>query len=268
MGNEVWQLGTIMDNPTAYPNAQPILLFAQGFTSFFAMILVPALFIHQYKTIVVPIFKNIPNEIFIFSAGLLVVVSMPLNAWIADVNMTMNLPEWMQVFESWAQDKEEQLKVLTEFLTNFDGNAQFGIGLIVIALIPAIGEELVFRGVILTCLVNSMQRRHSAIWLTAIIFSAIHMQFYGFVPRMLLGAMFGYLYLWSQNLIPPIFAHFVNNGFTLYLIHLKNQDKLKMDIETSKDMPWYVIAFSAVSVIIIMLYYKNQIDKPFYKKLS
>jgi len=79
------------------------------------------------------------------------------------------------------------------------------INLLVIAILPALGEELVFRGVIQQKIAEQISV-HGAIWLTAILFSTIHLQFQGFLPRMLLGAVLGYLFFWSKNLWIPIFA--------------------------------------------------------------
>jgi len=86
------------------------------------------------------------------------------------------------------------------------------LNLVVIALLPALGEELIFRGIIQQKLAASWQQPQLAIWATAIIFSSIHLQFQGFFPRVLLGAALGYLFMWTRNLWIPIFAHFVFNA--------------------------------------------------------
>ena len=101
-----------------------------------------------------------------------------------------------------------------------------------VAMIPAIGEELLFRGVLQKQLIKGLGNAHVAIILTAVIFSAFHLQFLGFFSRALLGMLFGYLYYWSKNMWYPILTHFTNNGLALLLAIIYGVD---MD---AKDMTW------------------------------
>ena len=262
LGNNVMTLGNVIQNPNAYPDYQYVILFVQGFTSFCAMVVAPLIFIRYFFEGKLNFFKNVPAEIFFLSTGLLVIISMPANAWIADLNLQIDMPD---VFESWAAEKEKELKVLTEYMTNFKTNTEFFIGLIVIALIPAIGEELMFRGIIQTSLKDWLKNNHAAIWISAIIFSAIHMQFYGFFPRLFLGVLFGYLFAWTGNMLIPITGHFVNNGFTLFLLYMKNLGKLKIDVESTKEIPTGLIIGSAVIFIGMFVafwfQFKNSVKK-------
>ncbi len=121
-------------------------------------------------------------------------------------------------------------------------------GLLVIALIPAIGEELVFRGLIQPKVHKLFGNIHAAVWITGFLFSFIHFQFYGLVPRMLLGVLFGYLYAWSGNLWYPVLGHFINNGFTLVMFYLHQQKTVNIDIDDTASVPWATsLAFMAVS---------------------
>ena len=113
----------------------------------------------------------------------------------------------------WMKAREEEATVLTERFLQADSFGGMLVNIGLMALMPALAEEMSFRGVLQGVL--SRQRSevsHIAIWVTAFIFSAIHFQFYGFVPRMLLGAMFGYMLAWTGSLWVPIVMHFVNNG--------------------------------------------------------
>ena len=95
---------------------------------------------------------------------------------------------------------------------------------------------------------------HLSIWASAIIFSAIHFQFYGFIPRLLLGALFGYLYYWSGNLLIPMFAHFVNNAFGVIMIYLHRHEITDLNVEDNTAAPLqYVILNAALTVG--LLYY-------------
>ena len=131
--------------------------------------------------------------------------------------------EWSKEAIEWMKAREEEATVLTERFLQADsvGGVLVNIGLM--ALLPALAEEMSFRGV-LQGVINPTSnnptptrpsREHIAIWVTAVIFSAIHVQFYGFVPRMLLGAMFGYMLAWTGSLWVPIVMHFVNNGIAV-----------------------------------------------------
>ena len=127
-----------------------------------------------------------------------------LSAW----NQQMVLPEWMSGIEQWMRMQEDAAAQLTEQFLRVDtvGGLLVNIGLM--ALLPAVGEELTFRGVVQGMFTRN---RHVAIWATAAIFSFVHMQFYGFLPRMLMGAMFGYMLWWTGSLWVPMLMHFVNN---------------------------------------------------------
>ena len=133
-----------------------------------------------------------------------------LSAW----NQQMVLPEWMSGIEQWMRMQEDAAAQLTEQFLRVDtvGGLLVNIGLM--ALLPAVGEELTFRGVVQGMFTRN---RHVAIWATAAIFSFVHMQFYGFLPRMLLGAMFGYMLWWTGSLWVPMLMHFVNN-FTAVVV--------------------------------------------------
>ena len=99
--------------------------------------------------------------------------------------MNIKFPEFMSGFEQWAIQEEERLAKLTAAITDFKSTGELLLGIFVIALLPAIGEELVFRGMIQRELWRGTLNIHLAIWISAAIFSAIHMQFYGFIPRLL-----------------------------------------------------------------------------------
>jgi membrane protease YdiL (CAAX protease family) len=145
-------------------------------------------------------------------------------------------------------------KELTEYLTAFETIPQLLVGFVVIALIPAIGEELVFRGLLQPRVQRLTHNVHAAVWITGFIFSAIHFQFYGLIPRMLLGVLLGYLYVWSGNLWYPIVGHFTNNGFTLLMIFLYKKNTIDIDIEATSAVPISTALYSLlVTVALIMV---------------
>lgn len=179
-----------------------------------------------------------------------IVVISPIVEW----NANVDFPDFLGGFEQWAKDKETQLAKYTEAVTQFSTIQDMLLGLFVIALLPAVGEELVFRGMIQNELWRGTKNIHLSIWIAAIIFSAIHIQFYGFVPRVLLGALFGYLYYWSGNLIVPMFAHFFNNGFSVVAVYLNQKDLIETDVEEIDSAPFPAVIFCAVLTSLLLLY--------------
>ena len=149
------------------------------------------------------------------------------------------------------------MEELTKYLTEFESTGYLLAAIIVIAVIPGIGEELLFRGFLQNLLKRIFKNDHAAIWIAAILFSAIHFQFYGFVPRMLLGALFGYLYYWSGNLLYPIIAHFINNFVSLIALYVYQKGLTNIDVESTEALPMmYVIIFSVLFVV-TLIYFKN-----------
>jgi membrane protease YdiL (CAAX protease family) len=180
------------------------------------------------------------------AAGLIVVVLPAMSGLIA-WNAGVHFPAFLHDFEVWARAKEEQAQVLTRFFTRFTGLGRFVVALVVMALVPAVAEELVFRGVIQRNLVRWFNSRHVGIWLGAALFSAIHLQFFGFVPRFVLGLVLGYLYEWSGNILVPMAAHFTQNAFQLVMLYLAQRGHFGwgFDPESTEALPWPLVLLSA-----------------------
>jgi membrane protease YdiL (CAAX protease family) len=133
------------------------------------------------------------------------------------LNRQLPLPDWM-----W--EMENQQNWLVEQVINMESPLEFALTLLVAAVAPALGEELLFRGVVQPQLQRWTGRVHLAVWITAVIFSSIHLQFAGFIPRMLLGAMLGYLLVWTRSLWAPILAHFLFNGVQILSVYALGQE--------------------------------------------
>ena len=126
-----------------------------------------------------------------------------------------------------------------------------------IAILPAFGEEFLFRGVIQQLSVRIFDHRIMAVWFTAFIFSAIHFQFEGFIPRFILGLYLGYLFLWTNNLWVPIIAHFFNNGIMVLLSYFNPEMINDIDETPVPDLPWYGIIVSCICIIPLVIYFRN-----------
>lgn len=169
-------------------------------------------------------------------------------------NSNLQLPEFMSGIENWMMVREEQAASLTELLVKSDSTGQMLFNIFMIAVIPAIGEELFFRGVIQTVLIKWFKNYHWAIFAAAFVFSFFHLQFYGFLPRLILGILFGYLLVWSGNIWLPILAHFLNNATAVVVYHFMGKGAISVDPEavgTNSPFGWMAILSLIVVVAIL-----------------
>ena len=175
---------------------------------------------------------------------------MILNSGVIEWNKSINFPEFMNSFETWAFNKEKELEKITIFLVSFANNWEFLFGILSIALIPGICEEYLFRGVLQKNFYLISKNIHIAVWLSAFLFSALHLQFYGFFPRMLLGVLFGYIYYWSGSILYPMIAHIFNNFFSLTIFYLSQKgllnENFEVSVNSSPKIPMVLIIISAV----------------------
>ena len=190
-------------------------------------------------------------------SGLLIVVFMVPNSLFIEWNANVTMPDFLKDFEAWAREKEDVATALTNYLTTFSSTSQFLFAFFVIAVLPGIGEELVFRGMLQPELKRATGNMHVAIWISAIMFSAIHLQFFGFIPRMLLGVLFGYLYFWSGNILVPMFAHFVNNGFSLIMLYLYQTGNTTLNIDSTESAALLMAVLFTIITFGILLYLKK-----------
>jgi membrane protease YdiL (CAAX protease family) len=183
----------------------------------------------------------------LLAAGLLILCLVPALSGVVAWNAGVHFPTALHGFEQWARANEDQAANLTKFLTNFTSPGRLLAGVLAIAVVPAVAEELVFRGVMQPNLQRWFGSRHVGIWLTAATFSAIHVQFFGFVPRFLLGLVLGYLYEWSGNILVPMAAHFTQNAFQLILLYLAQGRHLpaSFDPDANQALPWAPMLLSA-----------------------
>ena len=161
----------------------------------------------------------------------IVLFFMSLNAWAIWLNQSLELPEAWAAVEAWARASEQRVQSLLDPLLGMEGGlAQFLVVGLVIGLLAGISEEWFFRGLLQPLFLRMTHHREFAIWLSAFLFALFHFQFYGFLPRMLLGALFGYLFHFSQRLWIPILAHSFNNLFLLSLYYLRSLGFLTRDL--------------------------------------
>lgn len=182
---------------------------------------------------------------------LIYIASIPIMNSIIEWNEGIRLPESMAGIEQWLRAQENMALQATELMMDIDSIGQLIVVILTIGLLTGIGEELIFRGSIQRLMIENRVNVHAAIWISAFIFSALHMQFYGFVPRMLLGAFFGYLVVCSGSLWLPILAHALNNTMATVTYY-------QPSLET---IPWLgattpgITIISTIVTLLLVLYY-------------
>eukprot|EP01132_Coremiostelium_polycephalum_P003042 gene3042-3804_t len=186
---------------------------------------------------------------FIVWTILLMLAAMEVSKYVVYWNMHLKLPGFLEVFELWAQQKEAALQETLDVLMAFDDIPNLLLIIFALGVIPALGEELLFRGVLQPIFFRGTQHRHVAIWVSAFLFSAIHMQVYGFFPRLLFGVLFGYLYAWTRNLWYPIIAHLFNNAFALVYHFLYGKH---ITLTEKYELPSMYMLGGAVLVVIVV----------------
>jgi membrane protease YdiL (CAAX protease family) len=191
-----------------------IILLLQSFCIFIVPAIIAQHLFWKEKTTFLFTRAELDIRLFIL-APLLIFACSPIISTIMNWNQSLHLPEFMQSIEHWMKASEEEAN--STLMQLFENNNNFDIigNFITLGLAAAICEELFFRGILQRIFKEWTSNNHAAVWITAIIFSAIHLQFFGFFPRLLLGTLLGYLFVWSKNIWVPIFAHFCNNSLVV-----------------------------------------------------
>ncbi len=254
-------LASIVSNPTSES--------AINFSRFYQ-------FINQLGVFIFPVFlytflvstssfkylkmSNKPLLINILLSVTIVFSILPFLNYIGELNMNMKLPESMSAIENWMMQKEEQASLLLGAFLKTNSINGLLINLVVIGLIPAIGEELLFRGLILRLFKEAFKNIHLAVFISALLFSLVHLQFYGFFPRLLLGLVLGYLFVYTKSLWAPIAFHLVNNSATVLIYYLHQKGIVETNAENfgSTNSAILIIGSFVISIYILILIKKQQ----------
>ena len=155
---------------------------------------------------------------------------LPFINLLAEINSGIKLPDFLSGIELWMKEMEQNAEDLTKRMLQADTFSIFLFNVLLMAVLPGVGEELFFRGIIQKIMTEKCGQ-HKAVWITAIIFSAIHFQFYGFFPRLVLGLLLGYMYVWSGSLWLPIIAHFTHNFLAVTAFYLMSRQITDIDMD-------------------------------------
>ena len=245
---------------------------AQGLSSIFMFVVPPIVYYyvtrmkHQMYDLG---FRKPANPWWLLLIGVvLMFISLPVTNQLTRWNEAMSFGGVFEKLEEYLKMLEETAAATTEKMLNVDTIDGLLLNLLVIALIPAVGEELTFRGVLQQGLMRRVKSPHVAILLSAAIFSFIHFQFYGFLPRMFLGILLGYMFYITRSLWTSIAMHFVNNGTAVVLYYLNNKGIIDIDPEHFGEMQysWLItISFVVTAALIGWCWWKAKNDA---KKLN
>ncbi|MBD5182193.1 MAG: CPBP family intramembrane metalloprotease [Bacteroidales bacterium] len=198
------------------------------------------------------------NFVWIALLGAVLFFSIPFQEAVIYWNQNVSLPPFLNDFEQMARAMEAQAEATSRIMLSNTSNIALIVNILIIGVAAGVSEELLFRGCFQRLLVTGGINHHIAIWTVAFVFSFIHFQFFGFVPRLLLGAYFGYLLYWSKSVWIPAIAHSLNN--IMVVITAWGQMRLHPDqpLDTATALPaeWQIAASVVLTAITLAFMFK------------
>ena len=217
------------------------------FSQFFSILLPAIIFllIYHFKNLREWIRIKLPGDLSFFMYGLMLLfLAYPLIQFSAILNQKLPIADWLMA-------ENEIAGQITKMILDFDSPFDFVVRIILVAILPAIAEELFFRAGIQNELLKGIRNPDIAIIIAALVFSAFHMQFDGFLPRFFLGMIMGYLYYWSSSIYVPILVHFANNLMLLISAYFVGEATKSTEIEQLPQIPLYILLMSAIAIFIL-----------------
>jgi membrane protease YdiL (CAAX protease family) len=184
-------------------------------------------------------------------------ISSPLIELLSNINQKMVLPHFLDGLEKWMRNSEDAAQKMTTALLQMKTVWDLIFNVVVIGLLTAIAEEFMFRGVIQTIFIRWTKNVHIAVWITAILFSAFHLEFFGFLPRLLLGALFGYFVAWSGSIWPGVWGHFINNSTAVIVTYLFSRKKITLNPDDQHVFNYAGYIVSLLIVLFLLYTYRN-----------
>lgn len=197
--------------------------------------------------------NKLPNLKHLAFAIIIMLLFQPFVSFLGYLNSIIYFPESLAYIEDYLKSMQEANFATMLKILSFDSFSEYIFIFILIAIIPAIGEELFFRGVLQPLIIKSSKSIHLGIFITAVVFSLFHMDFYGFIPRLFLGILLGYLYLKTENIWISAAAHFANNALAVILIYFNSPEEiLNQDIANNSINYYYLILLTTASIGLII----------------
>jgi hypothetical protein len=179
---------------------------------------------------------------------LIMLLSFPVIEFLGNLNQKIPLSKGLRDYEQEVQKMSDSMLQMNTFW-------EMIFDLLFIGLLTAIIEEVLFRGAMQTVFIHWLKNKHVAVWIVAILFSAFHLEFSGFIPRMFLGLLFGYFTVWSGSVWPAIWAHFVNNGTVVVLTYMAQQKLVDIDPNNQHSFNNVIYIVSGAIMIVLLYFY-------------
>ena len=227
-----------------------VLRIAQISSQIFTFVLPPILYVMLVKE--KPMSALGLNKVkfhWILLGVVMMYVILPLNSAFAEWNAGLKLPESMKTLEELMKSMQDAATEVTEKMLNVNNISGLIINIIMIAGLAALGEELIFRSLLQTSLIKICKNAHVGIIIASVIFSFIHFEFYGFLPRLVLGLLLGYMFYFSGSIWVPMLMHFLNNGTVVVLYFLNNKGFTNIDLETFGKTSTPILIASIIAMI-------------------
>jgi membrane protease YdiL (CAAX protease family) len=183
-------------------------------------------------------------------------VSSPIIEWLINVNQRMEFSGPLKSIQDWMREKEDTAQKMTTVLLEMKTVGSMVKNVLLVGLLTAIAEEFMFRGVIQTIFTRWTKSANWAVWITAILFSSFHMEFFGFLPRMMLGVLLGYMVVWSGSIWPAVWGHFINNGTAVVVTYLYQHKQIKVNPDSQHVFNYSSYLFSLIIVLFLLLLYR------------
>ncbi|MBQ7489687.1 MAG: CPBP family intramembrane metalloprotease [Bacteroidales bacterium] len=198
---------------------------------------------------------KIPNMKSVLLVILLALAILPVVGVLAYWNEQIHLPESMAGLEEVLHTMEDNSNKVLESLMSAQGVGVLLANILILGALPAICEEFFFRGAMQPLFERWTGNKHIAIIITAFIFSAVHFQFFGFVPRFLLGVYLGYLFVWSRSIWLSATAHFMHNSLSVIVAYFTTQNGIDTDtMGWGEYIPHIIVSLFVVAYGIFLLY--------------
>ncbi|MBW4890104.1 CPBP family intramembrane metalloprotease [Mucilaginibacter sp. HMF5004] len=201
------------------------------------------------------------SPVFFVTVFAIMIVSSPLMDFLVTLNQKMVLPQSLNWLQQWMREKEDAAQKATQALTQFKTIWDMLLALLIMGLLTAVAEEFLFRGGIQGIFTRWTKNAHAGIWISAILFSAFHVEFFGFLPRMMLGVGFGYFVYYSGSIWTAVLGHFINNGSVVIITYLFQQKIIGFDPDSSH-YNYIITTLSLIfTVFLFFIYQKVALSK-------
>lgn len=264
LGGVIWGQDVVVASASLSPDmpgdAINFLKFSQVVVQVGTMLIAPLLFVLFYRESMKRMLcVNKIGSIYIFLIAVAIpFIILPLVGLLSEWNLAVEFSESLAKLEAYLRQQEDTAAAATEVMLKTDTIGGLCLNIFVIAIVPAISEEILFRGVIQNILKQWFRNIHWAVIVAGFIFSAIHGQFYGFLPRFALGIMLGYLFVYSRSIWVPVIAHFVNNATVAVVSFFESKGMTDTTAEEFGQMDnmfvWGIISLVLTAAAIYMVY--------------